>query len=134
MHVLNPRYVQRWRLLSVSHRFHSGFIVGFIVKLEKVIKRRFRAKREVPQRIKVGASFRFHTGFIVGFIPKSASMTKWRFRALPNVSFLKESISNIEFRKEPLPNLDFLKEYLNVSVANLSFEPRFHSSRSPHSL
>ena len=88
-----------------------GFIVGFVPESEKTVKRRFRAKREVPQRIKVGASFRFHTGVIVGFIPKSSSMSKWRFRALPNVSFLEESISNIEFLKESLPNLDFLKEY-----------------------
>ena len=49
---------------GVSFRFHSGFIVGVIPKSEKVVKRRFRAKQEVPQRIKVGASFRFHTGFI----------------------------------------------------------------------
>ena len=63
MHVVNPRYVQRWRILSVSYRFHSGFIVGFIPESEKVAKRGFRAEREVPQRIKVGASCRFHTGF-----------------------------------------------------------------------
>ena len=49
---------------SVSYRFHTGFIVGFIPESEKAGKRRFRAKREAPQRIKVGASFRFHTGFI----------------------------------------------------------------------